>query len=149
MQQITSCGDDTNTLQDIIDGLDCTLPCDVATANTAAALAVYEVTDAASSDFAMVCNEYQRTLEQQIESCGDDTNTLQAIIDGLDCGAVVITPGVCQTCTGGGLPSATYCDNGNGTMDITTNGTTTTTSLNGFDFDFYIQALVTSGATCN
>ncbi|WP_152975530.1 DUF6252 family protein [Lacinutrix himadriensis] len=149
MQQIISCGDDTNTLQDIIDGLDCTLPCDVATANTAAALAVYEVTDATSSDFTMVCNEYKRTLEQQIESCGDDTNTLQAIIDGLDCGAVVITPGACQTCTGGGIPDATYCDNGNGTMEITTNGTTTTADLNGFDFDFYIQALETSGSTCN
>ncbi|MDO6595473.1 DUF6252 family protein [Oceanihabitans sp. 2_MG-2023] len=85
MQQITSCGDDTNTLQNIIDGLDCVLPCDVATANTDAALVVYDNTDASSTAYPDVCNEYKLTLEQQIESCGDTTGDLQVLIDGLDC----------------------------------------------------------------
>lgn len=150
MQQITSCGDDTNTLQGIIDGLDCTLPCDVATANTATALAVYEVTDTSSADFPAVCNAYKTTLEQQIESCGDDMSVIQNIIDGLDCAEVVIVPGGCQTCTGGTFPSTEYCDNGDGTMTVNISGfPATNLDLAGITFSDYIASLESSGLTCD
>ncbi|WP_452229620.1 DUF6252 family protein [Lacinutrix sp. MEBiC02404] len=149
MQQITSCGDDTNTLQDIIDGLDCTLPCDVATANTDAAFAIYDVTDSSSADFASVCNAYKTTLEQQITSCGDDTNTLQDIIDGLDCG-VGTTPGVCQTCSITSFPDTEYCDNGDGTMTVSIAGAPgSTLDVPGGSFSAYMQALEGAGYSCN
>ena len=150
MQQIISCGDDTNTLQGIIDGLDCVLPCDVATANTAAALAIYEATDATSSDFTMVCNEYKRTLEQQIESCGDATGALQDIIDSLDCADTVIVPGGCQTCTGSTIPETEYCDNGDGTISISISGFPATNfDLGTTTFSQYIASLESSGLTCD
>lgn len=149
MQQITSCGDDTNVLQDIIDTLDCVLPCDVATANTAAALVVYTATGATSSDFAMVCNEYKRTLEQQIESCGDVAGALQDLIGSLNCAETVIVPGGCQTCTGGTFATE-YCDNGDGTMAVTISGfPATSVSLGGITFSEYIAGLESSGLTCN
>ncbi|QRM88340.1 hypothetical protein FG167_03590 [Lacinutrix sp. WUR7] len=150
MQQITSCGDDTNTLQDIIDGLDCTLPCDVATANTDAAFAIYDVTDSSSADFASVCNAYKTTLEQQIESCGDDSSELQDIIDDLDCVEEVVIPGGCQTCSITSFPDTEYCDNGNGTMTVSVSGAPDTTiDIPGDSFNDYILALESAGYSCN
>ena len=61
------------------------LSCDQAVAATAAALDTYNTTDAMSAEFPAVCNAYKSALMVQITSCGDDTNVIQNIIDGLDC----------------------------------------------------------------
>lgn len=123
--------------------------CDDAVTATGAALAIYNATDATSSDYTAVCNAYQAALMQQITSCGDDTNTLQGIIDGLDCGGGT-TPGVCQTCSITSFPDTEYCDNGDGTMNVSINGAPATNfDLAGTSFEDYIQALETAGYSCN
>ncbi|MFD2822868.1 DUF6252 family protein [Lacinutrix iliipiscaria] len=124
------------------------LSCDESVAASAAALETYNATDEASEEFPAVCNAYIAALMNQITSCGDETNVIQDIIDGLDCSEIVV-PGECQTCTGGVIPDSEYCDNGDGTMDVTTGGSTTTVDLGGVSFEFYIEALESSGSTCN
>ena len=60
--------------------------------------------------------------------------------------------GGCQTCDIdllGTTVSSEYCDNGDGTMDVTTEGTTETVDLQGQDYDAFISALESSGFTCS
>lgn len=57
----------------------------------------------------------------------------------------------CETCKismSGSTISTEYCDNGNGTMQMTVNGQTETVDLEGMSFDEYIKALRASGM-CN
>ena len=125
------------------------LSCDEAVAASANALETYNATDDMSAEFPAVCNAYITALNNQITSCGDDTNIIQDIIDGLDCSEIV-TPGPCQTCTGGLAPEGEYCDNGDGTANYTpTGGPTTSFDLGGVSFDFYITTLESTGATCD
>ena len=60
--------------------------------------------------------------------------------------------GGCETCEFdllGTTVSTEYCDNGDGTMDVTTEGTTETVDLEGQDYDTFISALESSGFTCS
>lgn len=60
--------------------------------------------------------------------------------------------GGCQTCDlefFGTVVSSQYCDNGDGTMDVTTEGQTETVDLEGESFGTFIAALESAGATCN
>ncbi|MDB9961667.1 DUF6252 family protein [Oceanihabitans sp.] len=61
------------------------LSCDQSVAASAAALETYNATDEMSAEFPAVCNAYKTALMNQIASCGDATNVIQNIIDGLDC----------------------------------------------------------------
>jgi len=124
--------------------------CDDAVAASAAALAVYQATDATNADYAAVCSAYEAALAQQITSCGDDTGVLQGIIDGLDCTSGTVVPGTCQTCSSTVVPETEYCDNQDGTMTVTVSGfPATTVDLQGVSFENYISGLETSGLTCN
>lgn len=53
----------------------------------------------------------------------------------------------CVTCNMSGL-TAEYCDNGDGTMDMTVGGQTETMDLDGTNFNDYINALRQMGM-CN
>ena len=123
------------------------ISCDEAVAASEAALQTYNMTDTTSPDFPAVCNAYVTALTNQITSCGDDNDILQGIIDGLDCSDN--TSPNCQTCTHATLPEAEYCDNNDGTIDVTIGGMTNTVDLMGVTFDQYILSLETSGYTCN
>jgi len=122
------------------------LSCDQAVAASAVALETYNTTDESSAEFPAVCNAYITALMNQITSCGDDTNVIQNMIDALDCS--VAPPDDCQTCTHPTFPTGEYCDNGDGTADVTVSGATTTLDLMGVTFDDYIAALETGGYTC-
>lgn len=54
----------------------------------------------------------------------------------------------CQTCEIIGI-SSEYCDNGDGTMTVTTAGQDQSVDLNGSSFADFIAALEAGGATCN
>ena len=123
--------------------------CDQAVTASGSALEVYQATDTMSAEFYTVCNTYKAALMQQITSCGDETNALQDIINGLDCGTEIV-PGGCQTCTGGVAPATEYCDNGDGTMSVTISGfPATNLDLAGTSFNDYITGLESSGLTCD
>ncbi len=78
------CGDDTGSLQDIIDGLgDCTLPCNLAEANSAYHLA--QLNAATIGTYGALCNTYEMALQDQITFCGDADSSIQALLDVLDC----------------------------------------------------------------
>jgi hypothetical protein len=123
------------------------ISCDEAVEASATALEAYNATDVMSPEFPALCNAYKTALRNQITSCGDDTNVIQNIIDGLDCSEIV-PPDNCQTCTHPTIPTGEYCDNGDGTVDVTVGGSTTTLDLMGINFDDYIAALETGGYTC-
>lgn len=58
----------------------------------------------------------------------------------------------CETCSFdllGTVVSSEYCDNGDGTMDVTTEGTTETVDLEGQSFATVISSLEGAGFTCN
>jgi len=78
------CGDENNTLQNSIDGLgDCTLPCNLAEANSAYHLT--QLNTATIGTYVALCNTYQTSLQDQITYCGDDNSSIQALLDVLDC----------------------------------------------------------------
>ena len=54
----------------------------------------------------------------------------------------------CVTCNMSGLPSVEYCDNGNGTMNMTVSGQTETIDLEGTSFNDYISTMRQMGM-CN
>jgi len=57
----------------------------------------------------------------------------------------------CQTCTieaGGFEISSEYCDNGDGTMTVTTEGVEQTVDLDGISYSAFISGLESGGATC-
>ncbi len=54
----------------------------------------------------------------------------------------------CETCELSSI-STQYCDNGDGTIEVTVSGVSTDIDLNGTSFDDYIAVLEASGATCN
>ena len=58
-------------------------------------------------------------------------------------------PADCQTCTHPTISTAEYCDNGDGSADVTIAGATTTIDLMNITFDDYIAALETGGYTCD
>ncbi|MEZ4779649.1 MAG: hypothetical protein R2786_09740 [Flavobacteriaceae bacterium] len=58
----------------------------------------------------------------------------------------------CQTCTFDILGedfTSEYCDNGDGTVTVTTEGQSQTTSMEGLTFTEFIAAFEQAGATCN
>lgn len=58
----------------------------------------------------------------------------------------------CRTCSieaGGFEISSEYCDNGDGTMTVTTEGVEQTVDLEETSFSNFISALETGGATCD
>ncbi len=58
------------------------------------------------------------------------------------------TAPTCETCEILGI-SSEYCDNGDGTMTVTTAGQEQSVDLNGSSFADFVAALEASGATCN
>lgn len=54
----------------------------------------------------------------------------------------------CVTCNYAlaGIPDVTICDNGDGTVTLTTSGVENVQTL---DYDTYIQTLTLAGASCN
>ncbi|MBU2940309.1 hypothetical protein KO494_12250 [Lacinutrix sp. C3R15] len=82
---ITSCGDNTGALQSLLDSLNCpdaTNSCTTAQAATDTAESAYQA-DATNTT---LCNAYKTALQNEITQCGDADGSLQAIVDGLDCG---------------------------------------------------------------
>ena len=122
--------------------------CDDAVTAANNALATYNATDAMSAEFPAVCNAYKTALRNQRNNCGDDTNALQNIIDGLDCTDTSPPPSNCQTCTHPSIPTGEYCDNGDGTVDVTISGSTSTLDLMGVSYNDYIAALESGGYSC-
>jgi len=58
----------------------------------------------------------------------------------------------CRTCgidLLGTVINSEYCDNGDGTITVTTEGQSQTTDLNGATFAQFIAGLEQAGATCN
>ena len=57
----------------------------------------------------------------------------------------------CQTCTTLLLLTSEHCDNGDGTVTVTSNGQEETVDLNGVTFAVYIEGvkLALQGTTCN
>lgn len=62
-----------------------TISCDDASSATTQAQTAYEAAAPTDANYTTLCNAYKAALMQQITSCGDDTNVLQGIIDGLYC----------------------------------------------------------------
>ncbi|GGW55007.1 hypothetical protein DFQ11_101418 [Winogradskyella epiphytica] len=81
----TFCGDETGSIQTIIDNLgDCQIACDQAIANVTEAESQYVT--ATIGNFMDKCAQYLLYLEDQIAICGDADGVIQAKIDALDCG---------------------------------------------------------------
>ncbi len=79
------CGDLDGSIQALIDGLgDCTYTCEFANAN--AIEAEMQFTTSTMGNYIANCNQYALYLQEQITYCGDTDGSIQAIIDGLDCG---------------------------------------------------------------
>lgn len=58
----------------------------------------------------------------------------------------------CSTCTLDllGTPiTSEYCDNGDGTVTVTTEGVEQTADLDGLTFEQFVSAFEQTGATCN
>lgn len=64
------------------------ISCVEATQNLSTASANYGTTSTDDPSFAVVCNAYAVALQDMIDSCGDDTGTIQTLLDALDCPAV-------------------------------------------------------------
>ena len=92
-QQLETCGDNAGSLQNAIDALgNCTqddnsdTDCNNAQTETqqaATALANAETDD----DYASACDAYKQAIQNEINECGDDDGSLQALLDdlGSDC----------------------------------------------------------------
>lgn len=78
------CGDVDGSIQDIIDSLDCAFSCDMATANANEASSQFNTITAQT--YITLCEQYAFYLQEQIQFCGDEDGSIQAIIDDLDCG---------------------------------------------------------------
>ncbi|WP_179353063.1 DUF6252 family protein [Winogradskyella vidalii] len=85
INQRNYCGDVDGAIQTIIDGLgSCDMSCDDAIANVEEAQTQLIV--ATIGNYFEKCAQYQFHLEEQIDICGDDDGSIQALIDTLDCG---------------------------------------------------------------
>ncbi|WP_353780076.1 DUF6252 family protein [Winogradskyella sp. 3972H.M.0a.05] len=83
--QMSYCGDISGDIQDRIDALgDCTISCEMATNNRNTAESAFNT--ATIGTYVAACNNYMLYLNEQIEFCGDDDGSIQAVIDSLDCG---------------------------------------------------------------
>ncbi len=83
-RQFLYCGDEDNAIRDIIEELDsCVFPCDFAAQNRNTAET--EFVSATIGNYLEACNNYRFYLEQQIEFCGDADNSIQMVIDELNC----------------------------------------------------------------
>lgn len=74
--------------------------CVAAQANTATALQNFNAVTEADANYESICNTYKNVLQAQITACGDETGSIQTIIDGLgDClpstsqGSITVTVG--------------------------------------------------------
>jgi hypothetical protein len=61
------------------------MSCDEAVAATLAAQTVFNATSTTDPGYPAACNSYKNALMDQQVACGDETGTLQAIIDSLVC----------------------------------------------------------------
>ncbi|MEY8850006.1 DUF6252 family protein [Psychroserpens sp. XS_ASV72] len=83
--QRTYCGDLDGALENRKDNLNgCVFPCQLANNNRNTAQNEFE--NATISNYIVACENYQFFLQEQIEFCGDPNGTIQAVLDGLDCG---------------------------------------------------------------
>ena len=86
--QIAACGDTNDTLQTLIDSLECedTQPTDCETATIAADAAKTTFENATDDTYEAFCMAYKAALESKIEHCGDEDGSIQTIVDELgDC----------------------------------------------------------------
>ncbi len=75
------------------DGTDTTLSCEEATQNTVTATTNFSGVTPDDANYTELCLAYQYALQNQIDACGDDESTLQAIISALgNCGDENETP---------------------------------------------------------
>jgi hypothetical protein len=82
--QMNFCGDVDGSIQAEINTLgNCQLPCDLATTNRDNAESIF--IPATIGNYIALCDNYRFFLTEQIEFCGDDDGTIQAVIDALDC----------------------------------------------------------------
>lgn len=80
--QMIYCG--SGNIPEIIEGLnECVFPCEYAEDNVANAQDVYD--NAVVGTYIEACADYIYYLNEQIEYCGDEDGSIQAIIDGLNC----------------------------------------------------------------
>lgn len=80
--EMNYCG--SGDIPEIIEGLnDCVFPCEYAEDNVTNAQIVYD--NATIGTYIQACNDYIYFLNEQIEYCGDEDGSIQAIIDGLNC----------------------------------------------------------------
>lgn len=85
MTQRDYCGDLDGSIQQMIDDLGaCQISCEMATTNRNEAEVQYNT--ATMGEFDEKCAQYQLYLQEQINYCGDEDGSIQAEIDGLDCG---------------------------------------------------------------
>jgi len=83
-QQFAFCGDSDGSIQALIESLgDCQISCDIAMENVVEAESQYSI--ATIGNYIEKCTQYAFYLQQQIDICGDDDGSIQALIDGLDC----------------------------------------------------------------
>jgi hypothetical protein len=80
--QMSYCGSEGIT--EIIENLgECVFPCEYAEDNVASAQLAYD--NATIGTYIEACTDYIFFLNEQIEHCGDEDGSIQAIIDTLDC----------------------------------------------------------------
>ncbi|WP_299114574.1 DUF6252 family protein [uncultured Winogradskyella sp.] len=84
-EQRSFCGDVDGDIQTMISELNnCQFTCDHATTNRVEAESQYNA--ATIGNYNMLCAQYQFYLQQQIDVCSDEDGSIQAVLDGLDCG---------------------------------------------------------------
>ncbi|MGS2725403.1 DUF6252 family protein [Psychroserpens sp. BH13MA-6] len=100
------CGDISGELTQLIGELNvCNFRCSFATQNRT--LAQTEFEDATISNYVAACDNYRFYLEQQLEICGDEDGSIQAVLDELDC----------NDDDADGIPNYFEDFNGNGNLD--------------------------------
>jgi hypothetical protein len=114
-RQRSYCGDADGSIQGLIDSLgSCQLTCEQAIANRVEAESQY--TASTIGNFDAMCAQYLLYLQEEIQFCGDPDGSIQAKINGLDCGDD----------DGDGVPNAFEDFNGDGDLtndDIDGDGT--------------------------
>ncbi len=71
----------------IDDGIDTTISCEEAIQNTGTATTIFASVTPDDVNYTQLCLVYQNALQDQIDACGDDDGTLQAILNALgNCG---------------------------------------------------------------